>query len=156
MYFLQQIHEHEIKGTFFIFLSNDHGRTHKCGFSVFDRKFPFWVNLVQKIKFVCLSWNLVPRLIRISRIQWWFFVNEGKRSTIIVSVTLRKWRLWNRQLLSTLLFCFVEVSPSVDCFWVLSLKFLNNLECRTENRDKLIYWFSTSSAVLQKSVLTLS
>ena len=32
----------------------------------------FWVNLVQKIKIVSLSWNLVPKLIEICRIQrWW-------------------------------------------------------------------------------------
>ena len=38
--------------------------------SVFDWKYPFWANLVQKIKIVTLCWNLVPRLIRICRIQW--------------------------------------------------------------------------------------
>ena len=42
-----------------------------CTFSVLERKHPFWVNLVQKIKIVSLSWNLVPRLIRTCRIQWW-------------------------------------------------------------------------------------
>ena len=31
----------------------------------------FWVNLVQKIKIISLSWNLVPILIRICRVQWW-------------------------------------------------------------------------------------
>ena len=40
-------------------------------FFVFDWKYPFWANLVQKIKIISLSWNLVPRLIRICRIQWW-------------------------------------------------------------------------------------
>ena len=40
-------------------------------FSVFDRKYPFWANLVQKIKLVNLSWNLIPILILIFRIQWW-------------------------------------------------------------------------------------
>ena len=30
----------------------------------------FWANLVQKIKVVNLSWNMVPRLIWICRIQW--------------------------------------------------------------------------------------
>ena len=30
----------------------------------------FWAGLVQKIKVVTLSWNLVPRLIRIYRIKW--------------------------------------------------------------------------------------
>ena len=39
-------------------------------FSVCDRKYPFWVNLVQKVKINSLSWNMVPTLIRIRRIQW--------------------------------------------------------------------------------------
>ena len=34
----------------FNMVSNDHGRMHKCDFSVFDRKFPFWANLVKKIQ----------------------------------------------------------------------------------------------------------
>ena len=40
-------------------------------FLVFEWKYPFWANLVQKIKIVTLSWNLVPTLIRTCRIQWW-------------------------------------------------------------------------------------
>ena len=40
--------------------------------SVFDWKYPFWANLVQKVKIISLSWNLVPRLIRVCRIQWWY------------------------------------------------------------------------------------
>ena len=40
-------------------------------FLILDWKHPFWVNLVHKIKIVCLSWNLVPRLIQICRTQWW-------------------------------------------------------------------------------------
>ena len=39
-------------------------------FSYSDWKYSFSVNLVQKIKTVSLSWNSVPRLIRICRIQW--------------------------------------------------------------------------------------
>ena len=47
-------------------------------FLVFDRKYPFSANLVQKVKIISLSWNLVGRLIRICRIQrycslFWFF-----------------------------------------------------------------------------------
>ena len=41
-------------------------------FSVLNRKYPLWANLVQKNKTVTLSWNLVPRIIRICRIQWWY------------------------------------------------------------------------------------
>ena len=39
-------------------------------FSVFDQKYPVWVNLVQKIKIVSLSRNLLPVLIWICRSQW--------------------------------------------------------------------------------------
>ena len=42
-------------------------------FSVLQRKHPFWDNLVQKIKIVNLSWNCMPRIIWISRYQWWCF-----------------------------------------------------------------------------------
>ena len=38
-------------------------------FSVFDRQYLCWVNLVQKIKIANLSWYLVPRLICICIIQ---------------------------------------------------------------------------------------
>ena len=31
-------------------VNNDHGRTHKCDFSVFHQKFPFSANLVKKKK----------------------------------------------------------------------------------------------------------
>ena len=40
-------------------------------FFVFEWKYPFWANLVQKIKILILSWNLVATLIRTCRIQWW-------------------------------------------------------------------------------------
>ena len=39
-------------------------------YSVFDWKYPFWANLVEKVKIISWSWNLVVRLIRICRIQW--------------------------------------------------------------------------------------
>ena len=38
--------------------------------SVLDLKYHLRVNLVQKIKIICLNWNSVPRLIWICRIQW--------------------------------------------------------------------------------------
>ena len=39
--------------------------------SVFNWKYLFWVNLVQKLKIISSSWNFVPRLIQICRIPWW-------------------------------------------------------------------------------------
>ena len=50
---------------------NNHRHTQGCEFLVLVRKHPFWANLARKIKIVSLSWNLVPRPIRICRIQWW-------------------------------------------------------------------------------------
>ena len=41
-------------------------------FAVFHRNYPFWENLVPKLKIVSLSWNLELRLIRMCRIRWWF------------------------------------------------------------------------------------
>ena len=40
-------------------------------FFAFEWKYPFWENLVQKVKMIGWIWNLVARLIRICRIQWW-------------------------------------------------------------------------------------
>ena len=40
--------------------------------SVFDWKYLFWVNLVQKLRIISLSWNFVPRQIQICRIPWWY------------------------------------------------------------------------------------
>ena len=34
----------------FNIVSNDHGHTHRCNFFIFDRKYPFWVNLVKQNK----------------------------------------------------------------------------------------------------------
>ena len=39
-------------------------------FRVSDRKCLFWANFVPKIKIISLSWNLIPILIGICRIQW--------------------------------------------------------------------------------------
>ena len=39
--------------------------------SVFDWKYPFWANLVENFKIGSWRQNLLPRLIRICRIQWW-------------------------------------------------------------------------------------
>ena len=39
-------------------------------FSVFNRKYPFRANLVEKVKIVTFRRNLIPRVIPISRIQW--------------------------------------------------------------------------------------
>ena len=78
-------------------------------FFVFNRKYPFWANFVQKIKIVSLRWNLIPRLIRICRIQWWcsrfmfsagntFLGNFGpKNQNCQFKVKLDTYTNWNMQ-----------------------------------------------------------
>ena len=39
--------------------------------SIFDWKYLFWVNLVQKLKIISLTWKFVTRIIQICRIPWW-------------------------------------------------------------------------------------
>ena len=68
--------------------------------SVFNWKCLFWVNLVQKLRIISLSWNFVPRLIQICRIPWWcspFWANLVKKnqnvslSWICKKTNLNKW-----------------------------------------------------------------
>ena len=40
-------------------------------FSVFDYEYLLWANLVQRFKTVCLNLNLIQRLIRRCKTQWW-------------------------------------------------------------------------------------
>ena len=54
----------------FNIVCNDHGRTQRSDFSVLDLKYPSRANLVQNIKTVSLSCNLVPRLFRMCKMQW--------------------------------------------------------------------------------------
>ena len=50
-------------------------------FSFLDQKSLFWANITQKNKIASVSWNLVPMIIRICRIQWslLFLFYTGKR-----------------------------------------------------------------------------
>ena len=61
-----------------------------------DRKYLFLINLVQKIKIVNLSWNLVPRLIRLCRTQWWYLLFLFLTGNIFYwQIWFRKWNLSN-------------------------------------------------------------
>ena len=48
---------------------NMHNSVVPFTFSLLDRKHPLWANMVQKMKLVSLSWNVVPRLIGIFRLS---------------------------------------------------------------------------------------
>ena len=52
-----------------------------------ERKYPFWVNLVQKFKIVCLRWNLVQKLFQIF-VTWWRLVKISENISVLQSVLL--------------------------------------------------------------------
>ena len=97
----------------------------------------FGASLVQKIKIISLSWNLVPRFIQICRIQWWcllfLFYTEntllGKQSAIS---SPRQNRSWDSEIGSCCQHGFFIFLWRV-CPWnvfVRCLKiFLNNSKC---------------------------
>ena len=63
-------------------------------FFVFEWKYLFWANLVQKIKILTLSWNLVPTIIRTCRIQWWCsFFSFLIRDTLLGQIWSKKSKL---------------------------------------------------------------
>ena len=79
-------------------------------FSVLYRKHSFGAYLVQQIKLVSLSWNLVPRLIWTCRIQWWLFTFPALYWKLLFLLSLQPHGSRNRQLSST---------ESANCFCAL-------------------------------------
>ena len=107
--------------------------------SVFNWKYLFWVNLVQKLKIISLSWNFVPRLIQICRIPWWcsfFFVfdwkylswqNWFKKSKLSVWAEISRKTNFNKQ-----------NSMMIFTFWVFDWKYL--LGQIWSKKSKLLVW----------------
>ena len=113
----------------FNIVSNDHGRSQKCNFSilvrkysfwgnlvpVFDRKYPFWANLIPIFKTVCLKLNFILRLFSVSRFQLWTFT------------FFRKWKRnlkigWRHKLASSLSFKFYFLSIAVKTYAEANIK----------------------------------
>ena len=89
--------------------------------SVFDWKYPFWANLVKKIKILTLSWNLVRTLIRTCRIQWWcsvFLLLIGNTLFGVNLVEKVKIVSWSWNLVARLTWiCWIQWCGSLLSFW---------------------------------------
>ena len=89
-------------------------------YSVGDRKYLFWKNLVQKIKIVSLSWNLVHKLIRICTIQWWCFAPEihffGKLGSKIQNYLFNMAHIQCQNLLNKL----IHLSNKINQFFLIN------------------------------------
>ena len=65
---------------------------------VFDRNYSFLTNLFQKVNIVSLSWNLMLRLIRICRVQWWslhfVYLTEHNRFGPVFAKLFAQSKIW--------------------------------------------------------------
>ena len=80
-------------------------------FLVFDRKYPFLANLVEKVKIISWSLNLVARLIQICWIQWCCSLF----SFLIGSALLGQ--IWSKLSIFTGFFCFRSEMLFVGKIW---------------------------------------
>ena len=69
-------------------------------FSVSEWKYSFWANLVQKVKIISWSWNLVARLIRICWIQWCCSLFSFLTERTLLG------QIWSKLSIFTVFFCF--------------------------------------------------
>ena len=79
-------------------------------FSLFDWKYP-WANLLQKVKIISWSWNLVPRIIRICWIQWCCSLFS------ILTGNALPWQIWSKLPIFTVFFCFRLEMPFFGKIW---------------------------------------
>ena len=125
-------------------------------FFVFKWKYPFWANLVQKMKMISLSWNLVPRLIRICRIQWWcslfLFLIEN---TYFEQIWLKKLKLsvqGETPYFSQ--FKYAEFNGDVHsfCFWS-EIPFLGRFGPKNQNYQFKLKFGTYTNSNMQNSML---
>ena len=124
--------------------------------SVFDWKYPFWANLVQKVKIISWSWNLVARLIRICRIQWCcslFFVFEWKYpfwANLVqkIKIVTLCWNLVPR----LIRICRTHWCYSLFCFWV-EIPFLGKFGPKSQNYHLKLKFGIYTNLDMQKSMV---
>ena len=153
---------------------NNHRHTQRWEFSVLDREHTFRANLVQKIKIVSLSWNLVPRLIWTCTVQWWcwffsvfdpkyvFWANLTQKSKICSlnwSLVPRLIRIWRIQWWCSFFVAF----DRKDSFWVQicskNIKFFCwswNLEPRLIQICRIRWWFFIFSFLDRKYYFSIN
>ena len=125
-------------------------------FFVFDRKYPFWANFAQKVKIISWNWNLVARLIRIWRIQWWcsfflFLIGNtlfgqiwSKKSNYQLKLKFGSQTNSNMQN-SMMLFTFF-------CFWV-EIPFLGKFGSKNQNCHFMLKFGTYTNSNMQNSMV---
>ena len=125
-------------------------------FFVFDRKYPFWANLVQKVKIISWSWNLVPTLIQICRIQLWcslFLFLSG--NTLFGQIWSKKLKfLFQAEIWYLHEFEHAEFNGGVHffCFWVEML-FLGKFGPKSQNYQFKLKFATYTNSNMQNSMV---
>ena len=95
-------------------------------FFVFDRKYPFWANLVQKVKIISWSWNLVARLIRICWIQWCCSLFSFLTGSALLG------QIWSKLSIFTVFFVSDQKRPFLGKFGPKCQKFARLIRIRNQ------------------------
>ena len=125
----------------FIIVSSDHGRTHKCNFSVFNRKFPVWANLVKKYQncqFKLKCGNLNTQNGDVHFFCFWreflFWANLVQK----IKIVNLSWNLVSRLIRMCRVQCFI--------FFRLEIPFLDKYSPKSQNcQFKLKFRTTTNS-----------
>ena len=118
-------------------------------FSDLEWKYPFWGNLIQKIKIVSLSWNSVPRLIWICRIHWYcslfLFLTGNTLLGQILSLKLRfaTWKFQIRRIRNLL--TFFQFLPDI--------LFLGKIVPKNQNYQFKLKFGTLTNSNMQKSLV---
>ena len=128
-------------------------------FFVFEWKYSFWGNLVQKIKILILSWNLVPTLIQTCRIQWWYsFILFLIENTIFGQIWSKKSKLSVEAEIWYLdLFEYAEFNDAVHafCFWV-ERPFFGKFGPKSQNYQLKLKFVTETNFNMQNSMMRFS
>ena len=95
-------------------------------FFIFGRKDPFWANLVQKIKIVSFRQNLIPRLIRICRIQWCCSLFSFLTGNALLG------QIWSKLSIFTVFFVSDQKCPFLGKFGPKCQKFASLIRIRNQ------------------------
>ena len=125
---------------------------------VFERKHPFWANLVQKFKMFSLDWNLAPGLIQICRIQWWCsLLPFSTRNNLLRQIWSKKSTLsltWNF-VLRLIQICRIQWWCSLFCLW-LEIPFLVKCGPKNQNFQFKLKFGAKNSLNMQNSMMVFT
>ena len=103
-------------------------------FFVFEWKYLFWANLVQKVKIISWSWNLVARLIWICWIQWCCSLFSFLTGSALLG------QIWSKLSIFTVFFVSDQKCPFWGKFGPKYQKFTSIIRIRNTSNSNMQNW----------------